>query len=108
MQRATAVPAIQPGYSHLDYWHAVTAAPQADVFVQVRKKGVTLCGLVVEPVEFRDRSQWFKVQTEVGTEWRPASQVHPCSGAPGRCLCAEDAAAGVPARCAIRCSEPAL
>jgi hypothetical protein len=60
----------------------------AKVFVQIRKQGATLCGQVVSCEDF-DGKEFFKVETQRGQEWAPASSTRLCSF-DGRCTC-EDA-----------------
>ncbi|MDT8997767.1 hypothetical protein RQP53_00595 [Paucibacter sp. APW11] len=57
--------------------------------VQIRRKGVTLCGTVAEMVEQFDQSargEWFKVDCDLGRVWVESRNVRLCSG-DGRCTC---------------------
>lgn len=59
------------------------------VHVQIRRRGATLCGQVVELGEFASDGQWFKVNTpDLGDVWAEHRQVRLCSG-DGRCTCDE-------------------
>jgi hypothetical protein len=62
------------------------------VHVQVRKRGVVLCGKVLEASEGRQGTDWFKVDTYLGQNWFPDQNVRLCSG-DGRCMCEEPAGA---------------
>lgn len=58
------------------------------VHVQIRRKGVTLCGTVAEMVERfdEDRREWFKVDCALGRVWAESKNVRLCSG-DGKCTC---------------------
>lgn len=62
------------------------------VHVQIRRRGVTLCGTVAEIVEQfdEDRREWFKVDCALGRVWAESKNVRLCSG-DGRCSCEEAA-----------------
>lgn len=64
------------------------------VHVQLRRKGVTLCGQVAEMVENFDQvgqanragQEWFKVDCALGRVWVESRNLRLCSG-DGRCSC---------------------
>lgn len=62
--------------------------------VQVRKRGVVLCGRVQCLGELAEVGQWFKVDTQIGTGWYESANVRMCSG-DGRCVC-EETRKGIP------------
>ena len=71
--------------------------------VQVRKRGVVLCGRVLEAAPAREGqdADWFKVDCYLGQLWFAGTNVRQCSGLDGRCTCVDvDEAAGGPRACA--------
>lgn len=85
----------------LRHYKATGALPV--VQVQVRKRGVVLCGRVLEAAPARDGqdTDWFKVDCYLGQLWFPHNNVRQCSGLDGRCTCVDaDEAAGDPCACA--------
>lgn len=71
--------------------HSVTRALESGktpvVHVQIRKQGVTACGVVADLGEYSESGDWFKVQTDLfGLVWVESRQVRLCSG-DGRCVC---------------------
>lgn len=73
------------------------------VHVQVQKRGVVLCGRVLEAAPAREGqdSDWFKVDSYLGQSWFTSNNVRQCSGLDGRCHCADvREEAGCPRACA--------
>lgn len=71
--------------------------------VQVRKRGVVLCGRVLEAAPAREGqdADWFKVDCYLGQLWFASTNVRQCSGLDGRCTCVDaDEAAGSVRACA--------
>lgn len=70
--------------------HFVTRALESGktpvVHVQVRKKGETLCGIVLAIPDYSDNGEFFQVQTQLGVIWVESRNVRLCSG-DGRCSC---------------------
>lgn len=66
-------------------------------WVQVRVKGVVLCGRLTEVGSPNSQREYFKVHTELGESWASARDVRMCSG-DGRCACEPSRSAnGAPA-----------
>lgn len=59
--------------------------------VQVRKRGVVLCGRVIEAAPAREDqdADWFKVDCYLGQLWFAGANVRLCSGLDGRCMCTD-------------------
>jgi hypothetical protein len=73
--------------------------------VQVRKRGVVLCGRVEHLGEFAESGQWFKVDTQIGAGWFESANVRMCSG-DGRCVCeCEETFKGIPASSSVTSSD---
>jgi hypothetical protein len=87
---------VQPGpLTHRAYTgHYVSQALETGrtpvVHVQIRRRGVVLCGTVAEMVDLFDQSgrEWFKVDCQLGRVWVESRNVRLCSG-DGRCTCEE-------------------
>lgn len=58
----------------------------ASSWVQVRKRGATLCGQLVGSDRFGGRD-WHRVQTCIGVGWFPDHLVRACGDVDGRCHC---------------------
>lgn len=54
--------------------------------VQVRHRGVVLCGQVQRLAEFSHSGEWYSVDTQIGPVWVESRNVRLCSG-DGRCHC---------------------
>lgn len=68
----------------LDVWKRTNLV--RPVHVQVRKRGIVLCGRVVEASPGNVGSDWFKVDSYLGQLWFVGDNVRMCSG-DGRCSC---------------------
>ncbi len=69
---------------------ALATRQVARPFVQVRRRGVMLCGQVISLAEFAESGEWFKVDVQiVGPVWVESRNVRLCSG-DGRCRCEPD------------------
>lgn len=74
--------------------HHIRTGQVPVVRVQVRKRGVVLCGRVLEasPAREGQDTDWFKVDCYLGQLWFPDSNVRQCSALDGRCTCEAEAA----------------
>lgn len=88
-------PAASPTYAGwvaLRLAGAVAGTAPASMRVQVRKRGVVLCGRVIEAAPGREAgdSEWFKVDSYLGQSWFSGENVRLCGG--NGCSCEGEAA----------------
>lgn len=84
---------------------AVSGTAAASMRVQVRKRGVVLCGRVIEAAPAREagESEWFKVDSYLGQSWFSGENVRLCGG--NGCSC--DGASAEAAKSARACEGAA-
>ena len=87
-------PLTHRAYTAFSVCKALQLGSAPVVHVQLRRKGVTLCGQVAEMVENFDQvdqakrggQEWFKVDCALGRVWVESRNLRLCSG-DGRCSC---------------------
>lgn len=90
---AQGVPLTFAAWLGIGLAHHIATGRAPVVRVQVRKRGVVLCGRVLEAAPAREgqETDWFKVDCYLGQLWFADSNVRQCSALDGRCMCTDEA-----------------
>lgn len=81
--------------------HAEALRQALPVYVQFRKRGEVLCGMVLDaaPGQGGSTVDFFRVRSDIGINWCAHNNVRACSGTDGRCTCEAGADADQAKRC---------
>lgn len=95
VESAIALPLTFAAWCGIGLEHYKRTGELPAIHVQVQKRGVKLCGRVLEAAPAREGqdTDWFKVDCYLGQLWFAHTNVRQCSGLDGRCHCAATDAA---------------